>query len=169
MSKAYAKVKMLLGKESKTDPGPDKICKATIRHWCEAMQDANPLYLDEDYAKKSRHKGIVAPPMMVQSCTMSPIWPVVKKTASPLGKAVQLFKEDGYFGIVATTTSFKFFASMKPGDRISQKVKLSSVTPEKKTQLGKGHFVTAEQSYVNQKGKNIAIQMFTILIFKPGK
>ncbi len=29
--------------------GVDAVCPQMIRHWCEAMQEDNPLYLDEDY------------------------------------------------------------------------------------------------------------------------
>ena len=41
-----------------------------IRHWCEVMRDANPLYTDEEYASKSRYGGIVAPPTMVQTWSL---------------------------------------------------------------------------------------------------
>ncbi len=92
MSKAYDKVRELIGQETEAITGPDKICSATIRHWCEAMQDGNPLYHDEDYAKKSKYKEIVAPSMMVQTCTMGPVWPEVKGEPNPLGKAVKYFE-----------------------------------------------------------------------------
>ena len=45
----------------------DAVNEAMIRHWCEAMGDRNPAYLDADAAKRSVHGGIVAPPVMLQA------------------------------------------------------------------------------------------------------
>ena len=42
----------------------DPVNEPMIRHWCEAMGDANPVYTDADAAAKSVHGGIVAPPTM---------------------------------------------------------------------------------------------------------
>lgn len=33
-----------------------------IRHFCQGIGDANPLYLDEEYARKTRYGSIIAPP-----------------------------------------------------------------------------------------------------------
>lgn len=168
MSDVYEQVQAMVGKESSPKPGPDNVDKAMIRHWCEAMEDDNPLYTDEEIAGKSEYKGIIAPPQMVQSYCMSPIWPVAAVgEKDPFGKAVDMMQEAGYFGIVATTTRYKFHESMQPGDRIYQKVKLASVSPEKKTRLGTGYFLTAEQTYTNQNDDLICVQSFTVLTFKP--
>ena len=44
---------------------PPHLTEATrdsIRHWAHATGDRNSLYLDEAYAKRSRHGGLIAPP-----------------------------------------------------------------------------------------------------------
>src|SRR3954470_667071 len=38
------------------------ITTTAIADWCDAIGDANPLYVDEEAATKSRHGGLVAPP-----------------------------------------------------------------------------------------------------------
>ncbi len=168
MSNVYEKLKAMVGEASELIASVDKVDRATIRHWCEAIQDGNPMYTDEAYAENSKYKGIIAPPQMVQSYTMKPIWPKSEeKGTSPLGKAVDMMNEAGYFAVVATNTSHTYFAPMRPGDRIFQKVKLASVSPEKKTGLGTGHFVTVEQTYTNQKEEVVCVQSFTVLLFKP--
>ena len=43
-----------------------------IRHWCEAMGDTNPVYIDAEAAAASVHGGIVAPPTMLQAWVMRP-------------------------------------------------------------------------------------------------
>jgi acyl dehydratase len=167
MSQVYDEVLAMVGQEAEPRQGPDEVNGAMIRHWCEAMEDGNPLYSDEEYAKQSEYGGIIAPPQMVMSYCMAPIWPESKEEPDPFGKAVKIMKDAGYFGIVATTTSYEFFKPMLLGDRISIKKKLANISPEKKTRLGTGHFLTAEYIYTNQKGEPICVQSFTVLTFKP--
>jgi acyl dehydratase len=97
---------------------------------------------------------------------MPPLWPK-KEMPDPLAKAVQMMHEAGYHGVVATTTSQEYFHPMRPGDRLSYKIQLVSVSPEKTTRLGTGHFITSEYTYTNQNGEVVCIQPFTVLKFKP--
>jgi acyl dehydratase len=168
MSGVFEELQTLIGKESKLEVCKDEVNKAMIRHWCEAMEDGNPLYTDEEYAKKSKYKGIIAPPQMVQAFSTPPLWPKREKGPDPFAKAVHMVKEGGYFGIVATTTTQEYFLPMRPGDQLSFKVKLADVSPEKVTRIGTGHFITAEYTYINQKEEVVCVQSFTILTFKPG-
>src|SRR4051794_38195818 len=48
---------------------PDPVNVVMIRHWVDALDDRNPVYLD-DAAAAGRFGGIVAPPAMLQSWTM---------------------------------------------------------------------------------------------------
>ena len=41
-----------------------------IRNWAEAIGDANPVYTDAEFAARSVHGGLVAPPAMAQVWTM---------------------------------------------------------------------------------------------------
>jgi len=49
------------------DESRDAVNQAMIRHWCEVMQDANPIYTDEVAAEASLHGRVVAPPAMLQA------------------------------------------------------------------------------------------------------
>ena len=40
---------------------PDPVNVPMIRHWVAALDDRNPVYLDEGAAARSRHGGLVAP------------------------------------------------------------------------------------------------------------
>ncbi len=46
-----------LARESEAEPAPLAVTEHLIRHWCEAVEDGNPLYLDEAYA---RSRGLFA-------------------------------------------------------------------------------------------------------------
>jgi len=168
MSQVYEELQALVGVESELKKGNDEVNKAMIRHWCEAMEDGNPLYTDEEYAKANKYGGIIAPPQMVQAYCLPPLWPRKEEDQpDPFAKAVKLMRDGGYFGVVATTTSQEYFKPMLPGDQISFKIKLDSVSPEKTTRVGTGHFITAQYTYTNQKDDVVCIQSFTVLTFKP--
>jgi acyl dehydratase len=162
----YEKLQAMIGEEAGPFEAPNEVNMAMIRHWCEAMEDANPLYSDEKYAKNTRYGGIIAPSQMVQAYCMPPLWPK-RVMPDPQAKAVRMMDEAGYHGVVATTTSQEYFRPMRLGDRLSYKIKFISVSPEKTTRLGTGHFLTSEYTYTNQKGEVVCLQSFTILKFKP--
>ena len=55
----------LVGVDSERIIGPDRVCTQMIRHWCEVMEDENPLYQDEEYAAQSKYGSIIAPPCLL--------------------------------------------------------------------------------------------------------
>ena len=59
-----------VGSRGKGQPARDPVNQAMIRHWCDAMQDANPNYTLPDVADKSVHGEVVAPPAMLNAWTM---------------------------------------------------------------------------------------------------
>ena len=57
------------------EPGPlrvgrDPVNLPMVHHWCQALDDHNPAYLDEAYAVASSRGQLVAPPGMLQTWTM---------------------------------------------------------------------------------------------------
>ena len=58
------------GGSGKPTVAPDPVNQPMIRHWAHALSDMNPVYLDPDFAAKSRFGGIVSPPVMLQAWTM---------------------------------------------------------------------------------------------------
>ena len=81
--------------------GPDPVNQPMIRHWVDAIGDANPIYVDEDAAKAVGHPGVVAPPAMIQVWTMAGLHGR-RSDDDPLSKMMQLFDDAGYVGVVAT-------------------------------------------------------------------
>lgn len=146
--------------------GPDAVCEQMIRHWVEIMEDANPLYSDKEYAEASKYGGIIAPPTQVQVYTMAPIWPKQEEDKNnPMTTFVDRLAEEGFTSIVATEQSQEYFAPLKLGDRINNTISLDTVSPEKQTVRGPGHFVTFLFTYKNQRDEIVCKQTFTLLIY----
>ena len=144
-----------------------------IHHWCDAIGDRNPSYLDPDFASQSAHGGIVAPPVMLQAWNMRGLRPATAeeeaaaKEAGDRKSVMQLLDEAGFTSVVATNCEQEYFRYLAPGDQISHTTVLESVSPEKKTGLGVGHFVTQLLTFRDADDEIVAEMRFRILKFKP--
>ena len=169
MADVYSELQAMVGSEEGPFESAYEINKAMIFHWCKAMDDRNPLYTDEKYAKKSKYGGIVAPPPAAQAFREPP-WPEPENKAKAPGYQDALMNKlhgAGYTQTVATTNGWEFLRPLRIGDRIKIKRRIASVSPEKTTRTGVGFFITNEQIYINQKGETVSVQSFTTLHFKP--
>ena len=151
--------------------GPDPVNTPMIRHWAETMGDTNPVYLDDDAARATGRSGAVAPAQMLQVWTMrtyadkmsgadpSPVWT----------ELIATLDEAGFTSVVATDSDQEFFAELRPGDRVSTTEVVESVSAEKQTGLGAGHFVTTLKTYRNGDGEIVGTQRWRTLRFRPAE
>ena len=173
-------LKALIGQNGPLVIGADAVSKQMIRHWCEAVEDANPLYTDEAYAGKSRYGRVISPPAMVQTWSYGPVWPdgqemryrypeklPKKEQIDPVEEAFNKLGEAGFLAAVDIDSTLEFFRPLFPGDRVAVNSRLVNVTGKKKTRLGTGYFMTFVFSYSNQKGEPVCDQTMTIFRFKP--
>jgi uncharacterized protein len=168
MSEFYEKLKTYVGREvGDAMAGPDDVNVAMIRHWCEAMGDTNPVYTDPDAAAHSVHGGIVAPPAMLQAWVMRPFGSGrPAPTNNPYVELLALLDAD-FPSVVATNCEQTYNRYLRPGDKISMRTLIDSVSDEKTTGLGTGHFVTSRQDYYANDGELVGSMLFRILRFRP--
>jgi len=163
-----------------TSAGPTGTCpypvnEPMIHHWCDAVGDRNPAYLDPGAAKATGRDGVVAPPAMLQAWTMRGLRPPTaaeEAYAESLGdqkQSLDVLDEAGFTSVVATNCEQEYFRELVPGDEISHEVTTESISPEKKTGLGVGHFVTQLYTYKDAAGEVVATMRFRILKFRPPK
>jgi acyl dehydratase len=157
--------------EAPATPARDPVNQPMIRHWCDAIDDQNPVYSDPEFAEKSVHGGIVAPPTMLQAWTMRGLRPPVTnaETAPTSQDAIfALLDSAGFTSVVATNCVQEYKRYLHLGDELSVQIRTESVSPEKQTALGIGHFVTQRQTYRDAEGNEVANMLFRLLKFKPG-
>jgi acyl dehydratase len=130
-------------------PHVREVEKGAIRRYTEAVGDDNPLYREEEYAKKSRYGEIVAPPgFFGWSMKSAPALEAVMGLMAAIVKA-------GYHRILDAGMSFEFFLPVRPGDILIASPKISDVS-EKKGQSGSMIMCSFETDYVNQNGDLVA-------------
>ncbi len=158
--------------------GQDPVNQAMIRHWVEATGDVNPVYVDDIAAKEAGFPGVIAPPTMLQAWTMRGLRASQQSdesraagrapSDSPSEQLSALLDEAGFTSVVATNCDQHYERPLVPGDHLEVSSIIDSVSGEKKTGLGLGHFITNRLEYRDQRGELVATMRFRVLKFKPG-
>ncbi len=162
-----AQLEPWLGVEGRARLSRDAVNEPMIRHWCDAVEDHNPVYTDPEAAASSDFGGIVAPPTMLQAWIMPGLAPGAQDPDDPMRRVMDLLDAAGYTGVVATNQRQEYERYLRPGDRIEVTARIESVSPEKKTALGIGRFVTQVMDFRDQDGDAVARMKWSILKFKP--
>ncbi len=147
-----------LAKESKPEPAPLEVNEYLIRHWCETLEDANPLYLDAAYAKSQGFRGVIAPlGSIMTTFSMQFRWPWPPAEYGEREPALHIHYDvkaalNLPVGIIQSI-EVEAYTPLQAGDRVSVGQRLVSVSPWKKTRVGEGHFWTMDRLYRNQHGE----------------
>jgi uncharacterized OB-fold protein/acyl dehydratase len=164
-----ARLKEFEGKEA-GDPeqGADPVNQPMIRHWVEAVGDENPIYTQPEAAEKSVHGEIVAPPVMLQAWVMRGVRPRPTGGGNARDELMTLLDGAGFTSVVSTNCQQEYHRYLHLGDHLSTTTIIESVSDEKATGLGVGHFVTTRVDYRTDDGELVATMRFRILKFRPG-
>ena len=157
--------------------GPSPVNLPMITHWVEAMGDHNPVYVDEAAAQEAGFEGIIAPPTMLQAWTMRGLRASQQSDdARARGdmdggtnhdRLMAILDDAGFTSVVATNCEQHYVRPLVPGDQVEVSSVIDSVSSEKKTGLGDGHFITTRLEFTDQHGAPVATMLFRILKFKP--
>jgi len=121
-----------------------KVEEGAIQRYAQAIGDPNPLYNDPDFANKSKHGRLMAPPGFTG-------WPV--KSGSSVFRLVEsLIKAGAPSRLLDGGVEFEFLAPIGAGDVLTATTKIANIA-ERETKMGKTMFTTVETTFVNQKGK----------------
>ncbi|MBI4519001.1 MAG: MaoC family dehydratase N-terminal domain-containing protein [Deltaproteobacteria bacterium] len=152
-----------LAQESAPEPAPLAVNEYLIRHWCETLEDGNPLYLDADYARAQGFRNVVAPPGSVMTTfAMHFRWPWPPGEREPVRHIHYDIKEALNLPVgIITQIEMENHVPLQVGDRVSVSQRLVSISPWKKARVGEGHFWVMDRLYRNQKGELIVRERMT--------
>ncbi len=168
-----------LGRVSSPAQAGYPVSEVQIMYWCDMVEDSNPLYIDGEYARKSRHGGVIAPPMALitwalpragQSgvdpdapdvdCPERKAWP--PRTDDGAGRD-GMFTPPGATDTIATVSVQAYGRPLRPGDRVSSTTELLDCSPLKRTRLRLGYFQMSLNTYYNQRDEIVGTNVFTLL------
>ena len=162
-----------IGEVSEPTWGPYPISEVQIMYWCDMVRDENPLYVDGDYARSSRHAGVIAPPMALWTWRMNRpndffdvdlpaavLWPGQAKSnrARPNPPDAPL--------TIATKSVQEYGLPLRPGDRIYFTEEVVNCSGLKRSRLGPGYFLTTLDTFYNQRDEIVGWNMPTVLKYR---
>jgi acyl dehydratase len=116
---------------------------ARIQHFASMVRDTNPAYWDANFAE-SVWGGLVAPPALLVGLLMPPPWtPSGEQPTASIAIRVPLPGT----AIINASNDAEFLIPVVEGDRLSVVEEIASVSPEKQTRLGVGHFIETLETY----------------------
>ena len=120
-----------------------------ILHYALGIGDDNPLWTDEEFAKKTQYGCIIAPPTFIYSCYQSGGLGLLSFTGLHIG------------------TEWKFFRPLKAGDEIRGSHLREELTPKAVRHARRALYQGTLNRYVNQRGELVAERLLKELRFLP--
>ncbi|MBI2908680.1 MAG: MaoC family dehydratase N-terminal domain-containing protein [Chloroflexi bacterium] len=119
--------------------------KDQIRHFCRGIGDTNPLYLDEEYAKRTRYGGIIAPPGFLYSFFWG-AWDTRRGSGLP-----------GVHGL-HSGDDWEWYRPLKLNDRITGKRHLADMVEKFGEFAGRCFIQIRQVNFWNQDGELLGKQ-----------
>ena len=161
-----------LGKVIGTDVGVDAVELGSIRRWLEPKEFDCALHTDAAAAQAAGYRDVIAPNTMVFSYGLPAYWSPSDGNAK-MGDEPRQIPIPVIFDVPAPCTlsfasnvDMEFFEPMHVGDVITRTSRLRSID-QKELRVGKGAFMTQEDTYTNQYDEQVAVVLLTIFRFVP--
>lgn len=141
-----------IGKESTVYLG--EVTLREMQRYAMAVGDANPLYFDEEYARRSAYGGLIAPPNMVAAIMGWEAGPAEERLlpdGRPLEGELSLPLR-GVSRAMGAGQELEFLAPVRPGDAFTRLSKVTEIV-QREGRSGPFVLVTLEQRFVNQGGE----------------
>ena len=139
------------------------VSAARIQLFAALVHDGNPSYWDDDFAART-WGGLVAPPALLMGWLIPPPW---QPTNEPRESSIALRVPLPGTTFINAANDAQYPLPILEGDRLSVVQEVLSVSPEKKTRLGTGHFVETLDTYRRQDGAVVALNRNTLFRFTP--
>ena len=123
-----------------------------IARHCQMVEDANPLFLDPDFAREREYREVIAPPVMADYFAGGTAWP-------DRGARRMLREEVPTRGdrLINLSQEWEFHLPIRVGDRLSKQIAIVDVY-EKGIRLDpKAVWIVVETRITNQRGELVAV------------
>jgi acyl dehydratase len=154
-------VEELIGKVQYEEAGEFPVERGYVWTSASSVENGNPLFWDDAVADELTG-GPIAPPSMLSTWFRPHHWaPGRTKQALPLQVHFDLKERLDLPEAVMSDNSLTFYEPVRPGDVLSTRQVLRSVSDEKTTKLGTGRFWDIDVEYRNQNGDLVGVESWT--------
>ena len=145
-------VKANIGKEGPAFTLPELLDRSTLRRFAQATQDRNPLYSDEEAARKSRYGGLIVPPAHLAPGA-GPAGP--RELAIRSGAMPQV-EIPGMSRAVFGGNEIEYFRPVYLGDALTSRTRITYIQ-QRQGRSGPMVITAYETVYTNQRNDLVAI------------
>ena len=161
MSGLPAEVESWLDQPRYEEQGEFEVERGYISTSCSSVENGNPLFWDAALAGRITG-GPIAPPTMISVWFRPHHWaPGRTRQAQPLQVHFDLKEAFGLPEAVMTDNEIVFGEPVRPGDRLTTRQYLRSVSGPKRTKLGQGRFWVIDVEYTKQDGTFVGKEIYT--------
>ena len=146
----------LIGNETPPDQGRYPVEYDSIRRICHMAGARNPLFLDPEYAKKTRYGAVVCPPCVISYFSGPGAWPPASERMMP---PVPTAGDRA----MALSWEAEWFKPVKVGDWLSQRWRIADVFIKPVRLDPKAFWLVYERIITNQEGEVVCIERITQL------
>ena len=140
------------------------VSAARIQMFAATVRDGNPSYWDAEFATRT-WGGLLAPPGLLMGWLTPPPW---EPTGQPPVSAIAIRVPLPGTTFINAANEAEFPLPIVEGDLLTVVEEVVSVSPEKRTKLGTGHFVETLDTFTRQDGAVVATNRNTLFRFTPG-
>ncbi len=115
-----------------------EIEKGMLRRFAQAIEDPNPLWQDEEYARKTGYGSIIAPPIFIATLGLEQLQSLLTTTAAGT--------------ILHGSTELECYHPVRVGDVITATTRIADFR-QRQGKMGTMTFVTFDITYENQRGE----------------
>jgi acyl dehydratase len=164
----YEDALQMVGATSEPRSAATAVSGARIQLFAAMVHDGNRSYWDAEYARQ-RWGGLLAPPASLMGWLIPPPWQPPQQGGSARPPAAGLVLRVPLPGttFINAANDVEFLEPIVEGDLLTVVEELVSVSPEKQTRLGIGHFVQTLETYRRQDGTVVARNRNTLFRFTP--
>ncbi len=154
-------VARIIGRTQYEETGEFPVERGYVWTTCSSVENGNPLFWDDEVAAAVTG-GPVAPPTMLSVWFRPHHWaPGRAGEAQPLQAHFDLKERFGLPEAVISDNTMTFHEPVRPGDVVSSRQVLRSVSEEKTTRLGTGRFWVIDVEYRNQRNELVGVESYT--------
>lgn len=160
---SYEDAALMVGTRTEPRFAGSAVSAARIQYFASMVRDPNPAYWDSEFAREV-WGGIVAPPALLTGLLMPPPW--VPTGAPPTASIAVRVPLPGT-AIINASNDVELLAPVLEGDWLGVVEEVVSVSPEKTTRLGAGHFIETLETYYKGDGTPVATSRNTLFRYTP--
>ncbi|PRI14448.1 acyl dehydratase [Mycobacterium shigaense] len=161
---SYEDALRMVGQATPPRTAATPVSAARIQLFAAMVRDGNRSYWDPEFARRT-WGGLAAPPALLMGWLISPPW---QPGGRPPTVSIVLRVPLPGTTFINAANEVEFVHPIVEGDLLTAVEELVSVSPEKQTRLGVGHFVETLETYRRQDGAVVATCRNTLLRFTPG-